>query len=528
MGWGCTIRDDAFPVGRSIDRSNKKKECRFFVCLLCGSLLCAFCFCVGRSKSKGSLSHRLGARFRLRSASASASGNANASVGRVRFRTEANGKAHARPALLSSLASHSLDRDACVVVVGLAASTRLAEISTLKSTTTIHRSKQAKPQQDRARGRQARATRQTGARAAAAAAAAASREEKSRISSSSTSFVQPVSPTVPLPPPSPSLSHPPTSHPIFNQTSAPPRRPGGHPLDPRPALLGGLRLHCPQVSLPPRALARDGHDQGDWVISVLIERGEGRRTGRRGWWRFGLVCFFFRGKRKRGGTGGFVWCPRLTDWLTVRSTIHPTPLHSLPTIEIRGQLFVLSVLLSCTMRCLSFVAIGSLNVQSISLHDGGGGDAQPRPPEQQPSMDAGPEDPDTQFYEKVKEGMEREEGKGREKNGVCVFCWGVCGWGGFGVRGSVGWPWSCRSCPCLPTHPSNQMMIQTTTRPARSPKAQTTTTPSPPPPPQKKQQQTGGPGPLRPAGLHDHLGLRAAGPGVGGGLHPVALPLALG
>ena len=52
------------------------------------------------------------------------------------------------------------------------------------------------------------------------------------------------------------------------------------------------------------------------------------------------------------------------------------------------------------MRCLSFVAIGALDVQSIALHDddgggnsGGGGS--------QPSMDMGPEDPDTQFYEKV-------------------------------------------------------------------------------------------------------------------------------
>lgn len=52
------------------------------------------------------------------------------------------------------------------------------------------------------------------------------------------------------------------------------------------------------------------------------------------------------------------------------------------------------------MRCLSFVAIGALDVQSIALHDDGGG-GNSGGGGSQPSMDMGPEDPDTQFYEKV-------------------------------------------------------------------------------------------------------------------------------
>lgn len=80
------------------------------------------------------------------------------------------------------------------------------------------------------------------------------------------------------------------------------------------------------------------------------------------------------------------------------SPTHTNPDGSHHTHTAHTQLFVLSVLLSCTMRCLSFVAIGSLNVQSIALHEGA--DAPPTP-----SMDAGTEDPDTQFYEKVGLGL---------------------------------------------------------------------------------------------------------------------------
>lgn len=50
------------------------------------------------------------------------------------------------------------------------------------------------------------------------------------------------------------------------------------------------------------------------------------------------------------------------------------------------------------MRCLSFLAIGALNVQSIALNEGADDG---RAPAQQPTMDAGPEDPDTTFYEKA-------------------------------------------------------------------------------------------------------------------------------
>lgn len=99
------------------------------------------------------------------------------------------------------------------------------------------------------------------------------------------------------------------------------------------------------------------------------------------------MCVLGRGLS--GRTGMIIYVNRPVNQPTNTQPSSPYPHNT--------QLFVLSVLLSCTLRCLSFVAIGALDVQSIALHDGDGPG-----PASQPSMDAGPEDPDTQFYEKVR------------------------------------------------------------------------------------------------------------------------------
>lgn len=57
------------------------------------------------------------------------------------------------------------------------------------------------------------------------------------------------------------------------------------------------------------------------------------------------------------------------------------------------KMFVISVLLSCVMRCLSFIAIGSLSLQSIRFDQNGASGP--------PSSSS--QDPDTDFYEKVKQ-----------------------------------------------------------------------------------------------------------------------------
>lgn len=62
------------------------------------------------------------------------------------------------------------------------------------------------------------------------------------------------------------------------------------------------------------------------------------------------------------------------------------------------KLFVLSVLLSCTMRCLSFIALGAFSVQSIAIDNNSSGGSSPL----QSSSSFDSQDPDTQFYEKVR------------------------------------------------------------------------------------------------------------------------------
>ncbi|TFJ81404.1 hypothetical protein NSK_007365 [Nannochloropsis salina CCMP1776] len=60
------------------------------------------------------------------------------------------------------------------------------------------------------------------------------------------------------------------------------------------------------------------------------------------------------------------------------------------------KLFVLSVLLSCGMRCLSFIALGAFSVQSIAIDNDASGRAS------SPSSSwSSTQDPDTQFYEKA-------------------------------------------------------------------------------------------------------------------------------
>ena len=61
------------------------------------------------------------------------------------------------------------------------------------------------------------------------------------------------------------------------------------------------------------------------------------------------------------------------------------------------KLFVLSVLLSCTMRCLSFIALGAFSVQSITIDN----DSSGRSSSSSSSSSYASQDPDTQFYEKV-------------------------------------------------------------------------------------------------------------------------------
>ena len=61
------------------------------------------------------------------------------------------------------------------------------------------------------------------------------------------------------------------------------------------------------------------------------------------------------------------------------------------------KLFVLSVLLSCTMRCLSFIALGAFSVQSITIDNDSSGRSSSSPS----SSSYASQDPDTQFYEKV-------------------------------------------------------------------------------------------------------------------------------
>lgn len=62
------------------------------------------------------------------------------------------------------------------------------------------------------------------------------------------------------------------------------------------------------------------------------------------------------------------------------------------------KLFVLSVLLSCTMRCLSFIALGAFSVQSITIDNDSSGRSSSSPSS---SSSYASQDPDTQFYEKV-------------------------------------------------------------------------------------------------------------------------------
>ena len=65
------------------------------------------------------------------------------------------------------------------------------------------------------------------------------------------------------------------------------------------------------------------------------------------------------------------------------------------------KLFVLSVLLSCTMRCLSFIALGAFSVQSITIDNDSSGGSSSSPS----SSSYASQDPDTQFYEKVRKSL---------------------------------------------------------------------------------------------------------------------------
>jgi hypothetical protein len=70
-------------------------------------------------------------------------------------------------------------------------------------------------------------------------------------------------------------------------------------------------------------------------------------------------------------------------------------LHNLSPEMDTTKMFVVSVLLSCVMRCLSFIAIGSLSLQSIKFDIDQNGASGRAPSGVSP-------DPDTDFYEKVR------------------------------------------------------------------------------------------------------------------------------
>lgn len=84
-------------------------------------------------------------------------------------------------------------------------------------------------------------------------------------------------------------------------------------------------------------------------------------------------------------------------------------LHNMSPEMDTTKMFVVSVLLSCVMRCLSFIAIGSLSLQSIKFDIDQNGASGRAPSGVSP-------DPDTDFYEKVRS----------RSTYVCWLCCTMC------------------------------------------------------------------------------------------------------